>query len=244
MNTLILFLDVYSRVCLPSVSPLCSTCPTRTRWISPHSETFRDFMLHSNCKWSTEPHGRYAELNLPIYDSPSDFFSVFDWCFDPQPLCLFFTDSAFAVLVEFKPGSGHAARQWREHRFRGHSQWSGCWSIALLLARRAWWWFFFNTASALCLLTDPAQSEVMGEPHVMVEYKLGLLWKILQDTQLTLWLLLLICVLWIKKKPKQKQCSVLHLYDSSLTFISIKLWELSWKYLFFHYVLILVCLTV
>lgn len=136
--------DVYSRVCLPSVSPLCSTCPTRTRWISPHSETFRDFMLHSNCKWSTEPHGRYAELNLPIYNSPSNFFSVFDWCFDPQPLCLFFfTDSAFAVLVEFKPGSGHAARQWREHRFRGHSQWSGCWSIALLLARRAWWWFFF-----------------------------------------------------------------------------------------------------
>lgn len=90
MNTLILFLDVYSRVCLPSVSPLCSTCPTRTRWISPHSETFRDFMLHSNCKWSTEPHGRYAELNLPIYNSPSNFFSVFDWCFDAQPLCLFF----------------------------------------------------------------------------------------------------------------------------------------------------------
>lgn len=23
---------------------------------------------------------------------------------------------------------------------------------------------------------DPAQSEVMGEPHMMVEYKLGLLW--------------------------------------------------------------------
>lgn len=79
---------------------------------------------------------------------------------------------------------------------------------------------FFNTASALCLLADPAQSEVMGEPHVMVEYKLGLLWKILQNTQLTLWLLLLICVLWIKEtKQKQKLCSVLHLYDSSLSFL-------------------------
>lgn len=100
----------------------------------------------------------------------------------------------------------------------------------------------FNTAFALCLLTDPAQSEVMGEPHVMVEYKLGLLWKILQNTQLTLWLLLVICVLWIKK-TKQKLCSVLHLYDSSLTFISIKLWESSWKYLYFFYY-VLVCLTV
>lgn len=33
----------------------------------------------------------------------------------------------------------------------------------------------FLTPCLLCLLTDPAQSEVMGEPHVMVEYKLGLL---------------------------------------------------------------------
>lgn len=32
-----------------------------------------------------------------------------------------------------------------------------------------------NTVSALCLLADPAQSEMMGEPHMMVEYKLGLL---------------------------------------------------------------------
>lgn len=35
--------------------------------------------------------------------------------------------------------------------------------------------FIFNTVSDFCLYTDPAQSEVMGEPHVMVEYKLGLL---------------------------------------------------------------------
>lgn len=33
----------------------------------------------------------------------------------------------------------------------------------------------FNTVSTRCLLADPAQSEMMGEPHMMVEYKLGLL---------------------------------------------------------------------
>lgn len=31
--------------------------------------------------------------------------------------------------------------------------------------------------STSCHLADPAQSEMMGEPHMMVEYKMGLLWK-------------------------------------------------------------------
>lgn len=29
-----------------------------------------------------------------------------------------------------------------------------------------------------CHLADPAQSELMGDPHLMVEYKLGLLWRL------------------------------------------------------------------
>lgn len=65
-----------------------------------------------------------------------------------------------------------------------------------------------NTVSALSLLADPAQSEMMGEPHMMVEYKLGLLWKMSQDTQLTRWWLLLVCVLWfndLKNRQKKHQ---------------------------------------
>ena len=37
--------------------------------------------------------------------------------------------------------------------------------------------FFFLIFNVhLCLFSDPSQSELMGEPHLMVEYKLGLLW--------------------------------------------------------------------
>lgn len=143
--------DVHSRAHSPSV---CSTSSTRTRWISPRSETSRDFMLHSNCRWSTELLGRCAELNLPLSNFPCDFFPPFDRRLDPRRLlcccCFFFdTGSAFAVLIEFKPGSGHAARQWREHRFRGHSQRSGlseCCIVAGLIALSD---DFFNAVCSL-----------------------------------------------------------------------------------------------
>lgn len=127
--------DVYSRLCLPSVSPIVQYLPNKDKM---NFSTLRNIQgLHAPLKLQMEYRAARQVCRVKSIILPLTSFQCLIDVFDPQPFCLFFTDSAFAILIEFKPGSGHAARQRREHRFRGHSQWSGCWSIALLLARRA-----------------------------------------------------------------------------------------------------------
>lgn len=75
--TLTLFQDVYSNVWRLCFSLWCSTIWTRTRWISLHSEIFRDFMLHSNYKWSTELLDRCVDLNVPVCPNYSFHFNSF-----------------------------------------------------------------------------------------------------------------------------------------------------------------------
>lgn len=52
------------------------------------------------------------------------------------------------------------------------------------------------------ILNDPAQSEMMGEPHMMVEYKLGLLWKVMDaKTAIHLEIVLLFVCLHLFTSP-------------------------------------------
>lgn len=80
-------------------------------------------------------------------------------------------DPAAAFFTQFKPGRGHSAGQRRVHRLWGHPQrWESASRGYKHQSEYSSWCLF-------CRLADPAQSELMGDPHLMVEYKLGLLWR-------------------------------------------------------------------
>lgn len=109
-------------------------------------------------------------------------------CFNPHPN-LIFPDPAPAILTEFQPGSGHAARERRVHRLWGHPQWWDSCTVLSNIDSAVRTWNGHVTVS-VCYISDPAQSEMMGEPHMMVEYKLGLLWKKAD------FILLFVCIDW------------------------------------------------
>lgn len=110
------------------------------------------------------------------------FSGVLVFCFSffllsPDTNCFFPPDPASPIPTELKFGSWYAAKQrWVHWIWRHPQRWEPCPSLLHL----QWYVCWRETIAYFVLLSfsfvDPAHSEVMGEPHMMVEYKLGLLW--------------------------------------------------------------------
>lgn len=81
--------DVYSRVCLPSVSPICAVPAQQGQ------DEFLYTQKHSGTSCSTQTangvQSRSAGMQSEIYNSPFNFFSVFDWCFWSTTVLSFFS---------------------------------------------------------------------------------------------------------------------------------------------------------
>lgn len=112
--------------------------------------------------------------------SPFSGVLVFSFSFfllSPDTNCIFPPDPASPIPAELKFGSRYAAKQrWVHWIWRHPQRWEPCPSFLHL----QWYVCWHETIAYTVLLSfsfvDPAHSEVMGEPHMMVEYKLGLLW--------------------------------------------------------------------